>query len=497
MKKKTSMLFIAGMIVLALFVPAVAAADYPNHPQFIAYYEPGKISIEESPDAGTTYYNADAASRVTRTTRSVEPDDWPQFMQNPANTGYSECDNVPWYPTVDHTSGIDVIGAINPAVVKNASGKIKILVMTGYPGFEETTGLTEVYLTCIDRETMSIDWQHPLPREPDHNGYYTNSWSSPATDGTYAYASSDNKTVCVDLTTGAEVWTFTMRYKNCDGSPTIGGNYLFCSDWGDGYGSGGNYYCLDKDDGDLNWIFNNTLTRREDMGYTQGTPAYDPTEGTEGKIYVTGYGYDTNTSHTGQLYKVDVATGTEDWGYGVGNQDSFCGSASIDGDYIYLTSYTFAPGNNGKLYKIKKDRSTAVSTAIERTDATPSIDHNRQRVYVSCGSVAVGADPAVRCYSTNLNLVDSRVNQGIGGWTCSVAIAESDDDDPGDANRLVFAGKEDPTGSMGGCYNTTYALNADSHLATKWSYPNGGGTAAIAWDEVYTVDHDGDLYIFT
>ena len=61
------MLFIAGMVLLALFVPVVSAAEPESdstNPQFIAYYHPEKLSVtKESPDAGTTYYNnAKAAS---------------------------------------------------------------------------------------------------------------------------------------------------------------------------------------------------------------------------------------------------------------------------------------------------------------------------------------------------------------------------------------------------------------------------------------------------
>ena len=82
----------------------------------------------------------------------------------------------------------------------------------------------------------------------------------------------------------------------------------------------------------------------------------------------------------------------------------------------------------------------------------------------------------------------------MGGWTCSVAIGKSDEE----GDKLVFAGREIGNNNYPSyCYNTTYALHANNSGATGWDYPAGGATAAIAWDEIYTVDHEGDLYIFS
>lgn len=494
--KKALLPILAAFMVLALFAPAAAAGDYSDNPQFMSFNSPEKLSLARSPDGGTTVYNAEAAPEATRTAvRTLSSEDWPQFMHDAANTGYSPCDNIPADSSVVNSTsslGIDVIGSINPVVFKNATGHKKVLVMTGYAGFEEPDGLTKVNLTCIDwyNGQMSVDWVQDLPRTNISSGYYSNSWSSAATDGTYAFASSDNKTICVRVSDGQLMWTFTTYYDNCNGGPTVTDNYVFCSDWG------GNYYCLYKNNGTMKWVFNNADTFDYDMTYSQATPAFDPTEGDEGKIYVTGWGYDSVTQHTGFLYKVDVATGTEDWSYGIGNSESFCGSVSVDDDCIFVASYSF--GSNGKLYKISKDGSTVTSQPIERTDATPSIDKARDRVYISGGwngGIYGSATPGVRCYSTsNLNLLWSRINQNMGGWTCSVAIGKSDEE----GDKLVFAGRETGNNNYPSyCYNTTYALYDAYYGGTSWNYPAGGATAAIAWDEVYTVDHEGDLYIFS
>ena len=61
------------------------------------------------------------------------------------------------------------------------------------------------------------------------------------------------------------------------------------------------------------------------------------------------------------------------------------------------------------------------------------------------------------------------------------------------ADGYVFAGKE--YGYSNFCYNTLYALNAETG-ATEWFYPQGGATAAIANDKIYTVGNDGKLYVF-
>ena len=419
-------------------------------------------------------------------------------MHDAANTGYSPCDNVPDDCDAVNTSsalGIDIIGTINPVVFKNSSGHKKILVMTGYAGFEEPAGTDHVNLTCLDwyNGQLNVDWNYTLPRTTISSGYYSNSWSSAATDGTYAYATSDNKIVCVNVLTGVEVWNFTMIKDSCNGGPTIGGQYVFGSDWGNG--GGGNYYCLYKNNGTLKWIFNSSCASY-DFGYAQATPAYENDDGDE-YIYVTGYTY-SGPADTGVLCKIGVSDGSEDWGVSIDN-DYFCGSPSIDDDYVFVTSYTFS-GAYGDLYQYDKDGNLIDSEEIEKTDATPSIDKASNRVYVSGGwnGGPWGATPpGVRSYgysSGGLNLAWNRINQGIGGWTCSVALADEDEE----GHQIAFAGKE--TGNINYpsfCYNTTYALYDGNFGATSWDYPAGGATAAIAWDEVYTIDHTGDLYIFS
>lgn len=282
--KRTMMLLIAALMVLAICVPAAMAADYPQNGQFIAFYDEDQIAKDSSSskDGGTTFVNPDATKKATTlvstVTRTDPGNDWPQFHRYVKNAGNSPCNALPQSnPTVYDFDDREVIGTINP-VIENG----KILVLTGYSGFDEPQALTEINLTCIYENNMTVAWDFALPRTV-HYG----SWSSPATDGTYAYAASDNKLYCVNLATGTEVWNFTtLKSASCNGGPTIGGNYVFCSDWDS---SNCNYYCLDKDDGGLNWIFNDSCTTK-DSGYFQATPAYESVSGNE-YVYLTGWGY--------------------------------------------------------------------------------------------------------------------------------------------------------------------------------------------------------------
>ena len=286
--QKALLPILAVFMVLALFAPAAAAADYPQNGQFIAHYDEERVAndVSSSKDGGTTYYNDNAVDKAAPPQIGVQAlpgEDWPQFHRYIKNQGNSPCDGLPnSNSSVTVFDDRDVIGTINP-VIENG----RVLLLTGYAGFDEPQNLDEINLTCLYENNLTVAWDFPLPR----NVHY-GSWSSPATDGTYAYAASDNKLYCVDLATGQEVWNFTtIKSTSCNGGPTIGGNYVFCSDWDS---NNCNYYCLDKDDGDLNWIFNSTCTDK-DSGYFQATPAYESVSGNE-YVYLTGWGYDSNSS---------------------------------------------------------------------------------------------------------------------------------------------------------------------------------------------------------
>ncbi len=472
---------VAACMLIALAIPAVAAADYPQHAQFIAYYDPGALANATEKTTGTagyTYVNPDA--QVSTATKAVSTNlikatpsttDWPQFHYNAVHNGTTTSNAIDY--TMITSTDYKAIGTINPII---ANGYIYLL--TGYAGFDEPYSLTSINLTKIKVSDNSVVWNFQMPR----NTHY-GSWSSPATDGNYVYASSDNKHYAVNVSTGKEVWNFTSFEVNVNGGPSIGGNYVFLSDWGSG--SGGNYYNLSKTTGALQWVFNNTKTASRDMQYSQASPAWDSKDGA---IYVTGYTYSgaspNGSTSLGYLYKVSPS-GNEIWSSQSEEGETFAGSASFNSDTVYVTSYNF--NGDGHVYAFNKtDGTRRWINVTERTDATPAIANGL--VYVTGGwnGGAYGsAQPGVRAYNTTTGILAwSRIDQGMGGWTDSVSVASG----------YAYVGKESGDNALY-CYNTTYVLNALTG-ADVFSYGQGGATAAIANNKMYTIGNDGHLYKF-
>lgn len=461
----------AACLLLAVMVPAVAAADYPHNGQFIAYYNPSAITTGTAPaNAGTLYVNPAATTTKTVTARALtttlttpSATDWPQFHYNAKHDGSSPSTGLPSSNSSVWSANIQAIGTTNP-IISNG----KVFVLTGFAGFDEPSDLEEINLTCLDESTGSVLWNFPLPRMV-HYG----SWSSPATDGTYVYASSDYQHYAIRVSDGVEMWNFTGYNVNVNGGPVIGGNNVYFSDWA------GDVYNLDKTSGALNWVFNNSKTTQYDMAYSQSSPAYDATDGS---IYVTGY-----SGNRGYLYKVN-ASGGEEWSIQSDSGENFCGSPALDSNTVYVTSYNFS--GDGKLYAYTKSGAKKWRSfpSIERSDATPAISNGI--IYVTGGWNGGdwgSADPGVRAfYATNGTLKWSRVNENMGGWTDSASVADG----------YVYVGKESGKNELPNyCYNTTYALNATTG-ATEWFYLQGGATAAIANGKMYTIGNDGYLYRF-
>ena len=472
----------AACIMLAVMVPAVAAADYPHNGQFIAYYNSSALVRTAAPsNAGTTYVNtaatANTASQAMTTGRitplvTLSSTDWPQFLYNATHAGFSPATGLPSNNSTVWWENLTAISTTNPLIV---SGNAYIL--TGYAGFDEPDSLTSINLTCMNVSTGSILWQSPPLSRTVHYGSY----SSPTTDGTYVYVSTDYTVYAIRVSDGSIAWTYTTSDVNLNGGPTVGGNSVFVSDWGSG--SGGHYYNLSKTTGVMNWVFTDA-----NMNYVQGSPAYDSADGS---IYVTAYNYSgtgpNGSGSYGYIYKVN-ASGGKVWSEPTLMGEIFGGSASFDATRVYAASYNF--NGNGTLYAYNKNSGKlAWSKSIEPSDATPTIANGI--VYISGGTSGFTPPGVYAFYANNGTPVWSRVNQSMGGWTDSVSVA----------NGYAFTGYEnDNSGYPDYCYNTTYALNAATG-ATVWFYPQGGATAAIAQNatgngKVYTLGNNGYLYRF-
>jgi len=467
----------AACLLLAVMVPAVAATDYPHNGQFIAYYNPSAITTGTAPaNAGTTYVNpaatttkSAAANTLTKITTTTTPSstDWPQFHYNAAHIGMTSSTTPSSLSSRPSWSkNLKAIGTMNPII---ANGKVFIL--TGYAGFDEPNGLTTINLTCLDESTGAILWNHTLPRIVHYGSY-----SSPATDGTYVYVSSDYQHFAIDMS-GNEVWNFTGFDVNMNGGPSIGGGNVYLSDWGD-------YFSLNKNTGALNWVFNNTKVSQYPFEYAQGSPAYDATDGS---VYVTAYTYSgvNGTGSRGYLYKVD-SSGNESWSVQSIQGENFCGSATFDNNNVYVASYNF--GGDGTLYAYNKNTGALVwSNMTERTDATPAVANGV--VYITGGwngGDYGSAPPGVRAYNANYGtLVWSNTSIGAGGWTDSASVA----------NGYVFAGHETGNNALPDyCYNQTYMLYAANGTVASQYLLGGGATAAIANGKIYTIGNNGYLY---
>ena len=474
---KTYAAIFAACLLLAVMVPAVAAAAYPHNGQFMGYYERNAISTTSKATTAGGYTYVNTAATMSRVTPLATPSstDWPQFFYNAAHTGYSPSTGLPSSNSSVWSKNFTAIGTTNP-IVSNG----KIFLLTGYAGFDEPDGLTTINLTCLNASNPSqILWNFTLPRT-----IHWGSWASPATDGTYVYVSSDNKHYAINVTTGQAAWSFTGFSYIENGGPSTSDTMVFLSDSGD-YSSStnGTYYGLFKNNGTLRWTFNYTNANPA-FKYSQASPAYDSSDNS---VYVTGY--DSNYDE-GYLYKLNATTGSEIWYTESNSGEIFGGSASVDSTKVYVTSYNF-DGGNGNVYAYYKNNGTlAWSQPIEPSDATPSIANGI--VYVS-GGTAGFTQHGVYAFNASTGSVvwhldgaDGTNPNDIGGWT----------DSPSVANGYVFVGHETDNSSYPDyCYNAIYALNATTG-ATVWYYPQGGATAAIANSQVYTIGNNGYLYRF-
>lgn len=489
----------AGIIIacmlLAMAIPAVAAAEYPHNAQFLPYNDPnklGKPTVTLPGTPGHTYVNPAYKSKMlTRNllTTQVTPSstDWPQFHYNAVHDGYSPSTGLPDDNSTVWSTYFPAIGPTNPII---ANGKVFIL--TNYSGMYEPDDVPAINLTCLDEATGSILWQTSGLSRLVHWG----SWSSPATDGDYVYVSTDNQHYAIDANTGQIAWTFTSFNTNVNGGPSIASDsdLVFVSDSGDYYdvSKSGHYYALNKtNNGSRVWTFDNSKTTTYDFRYAQASPAYDPSDKS---VYVTGYNnaWPGSGADRGYLYKVDATTGDELWGgESVYPGDYFAGSASFDADNVYVTSYNST--GSAHLYAYSKSNGAPVwNASIKSSDATPAIADGI--VYVSGGTAGSSPHGVYAFYTDDGSVVwclddDNTPTchsnpEDLGGWTDSVSIADG----------YAFIGHENGTYPIYS-YDKVYALNAFTGDII-WFYQQGGSTAAIANSKMYTLGNNGDLYRF-
>ncbi len=266
------------------------------------------------------------------------------------------------------------------------------------------------------------------------------------------------RTYCFDSEDGSEIWAFTAPtgVGAVDGSVAIaeGRGMVVTSDW-----DGKNYYCLDEEDGTQIWNF--TVTD----DYAQSTPAIS-----DGNVVFGSWTWGLG----GHIYCVNMTTGAEEWTFATPHHP--CGSATISGDFVYMTTYNFsATQDPGELYALNlTDGSKIWSQPVERTDSTPAIAYGN--VYV-CGGCKGISDLVTYCFNATTGdaVWNTSASDELGNWKCSPAVADG----------MVFVGK--PYFNDGVMdYVGTYALNASTG-GVVWNHPKGGSSPAVADGMVFTI----------
>jgi|GEM_PF-275169 len=385
---------------------------------------------------------------------SIPEDSWFQFHGKVDHLGYSESG-----PKTNRTEwiseDIDAISSSSPVI---AGGKVFVVCGPG-----SMSGSTEdiPQLVALDESSGDIIWNVSIPAA------VYGSWASPAYDNGMVFTATGPELGCYNAKTGEKLWSFddTLGSQGVVGSgPAIVDGKVIFNDW-----DGSHYYCLDEYTGDLLWSF-------KVKGDAQSVPAY-----ADGKFYLTSWEY--GSSYQGNAYCVDAATGKQIW-HTNNVVASLCGSPAYKKGILYLTTYNFY--GNGELLALNAaDGQIIWKQSIERSDSTPAFAYGN--VYV-CGGASGYSNLQTYCFNATTGSpvwsTPSKTTDegGIGGWTCSVAVADG----------LVYVGSEG-TGYFG--YENLYALDASTGDVI-WNAPYAGSSPALSDGMLFSIGGDQKVYAF-
>jgi outer membrane protein assembly factor BamB len=375
---------------------------------------------------------------------ALAANDWPQFHNDTANTGYS-ASNAP--ATADlawESEEVNATPGSNPAV---ANGKIFVY------GNDR--------LTCLKEESGETLWQTSLEA-----AHLWGAWQSPAYANGKVFIGSGKYLYCLAEDSGGELWKYKFPTNRgpCNGSPKVAGGKVIVGDW-----DGGFYYCLDENSGDFKWKYAVT-------GNAQGTPAY-----VDGKVYLTSWSY--RTENNAHIYCLNAETGALIWHQGDlthDDEEGTCGSPTIAEGKVFVTTYNFY--GDGKIAALDAAGGDILwQKTTNRTDATPA--YAGGKIYICGGCLGFAEPVTTSCFNADTGELIWLKNDK-GNWTCSVAVADG----------KVFVGKPGSTAFSDFDYLETYALNAENG-GTIWSYAGGGSSPAVANGRVYTLG-GGKVYAF-
>ena len=360
---------------------------------------------------------------------------WTQFHKDVKHTGFSNSTA----PNTNDTLWVsNNIGAVLSSSTVVAEGKV-------FVNCEDS-------LKALNEHTGNMLWSTPIESATE-----LGSWLSPSYHDGKVFISG-LKAYCIDATNGSTIWEYGLPSPACNGGTMVAGGKVFAGDW-----DGHHYYCWDEETGEKLRDF--TVS-----GYAQGVAGY-----VDGKVYFTSWVY--GDAHAGHVYCIDADTGEEIWHQNNIPQNC-CGSPTISNGIVYVTTFNFY--GDGGIYALNaSDGSILWNQTMQRTDSTPVVAYGN--VYV-CGGCVGYSDVQTYCFNaTNGELMwNTTASDGIGGWTCSVAVADG----------KVFVGKP---GEFFG-YAGTYALDAFTGNVI-WSYPEGGSSPAVADGMVFTIG-GGKVYAF-
>ncbi len=310
-KKKAIGIFVCMLLIASTVLPVAGTVN--NNENIVIE---NQTQVGSEPQYGAT-------SRVD--------DEWPMFLHDLENTGYSTS-TAPQTNTIKWTYTTGWMVTSSPAVV---NGKVYI-------------GSNDENFYCLDAETGQKLWS-----------YYIEALSScsPAVyDGKVYIGSDHDYFYCFDADSGGLIWTFLKNnYGFSSPSPAVvdGKVYFAHARGGGGPGSGQNasLYCLDADTGIEFWDY--------PLGYFDiSSPAVY-----NGKVYI--------GSADNKVYCFDADTGSILWDFNAGN--IVMSSPAVFDHKVYFGSY------DNKLYCLDADTGDFVwsYTAGSPIKCSPTVAYNQ------------------------------------------------------------------------------------------------------------------------
>lgn len=391
---------------------------------------------------------------------------WSSFQGDLQHTGYYSGDAPDTNTLLWASEDIDCVPSSSVTI-----GEGKVFVYCFFNG-DNAEVPDQGYIAALDLSTGELLWKEPTLVTNKYD-----SWATPVYHDGLVFTSGDTARYA---STGEPAWPEGRCLADgTNGGPLVADGKVFIGNW-----DGRKYFAYDEKTGEQLWEY------KVSGHYAQGSPSYN-----DGKVFLTSWGGSGGSD--GGLYCVDADTGEHIWNNTQASRPalpntppgakgySLMGSASISDGYIYATKYNFY--DDGELYCFRESDGTLLwNRTIQRTDSTPAVYDGK--VYVTGGCFGYSPHQTYCFDAITGELVWSTTpDQDIGGWTCSVVVADG----------KVFVGREGSWDfdSMIFSYVKLFALDANTGDMI-WEADNGGATVAIYGGVLFTAGMDGRIYAY-